>query len=219
MKSDSEVRKIVNEEMQAYFVFMEENKKLFKNSVIQGFFENQSHVCLLAKYLRTPTPENLLHLEVAFRRFFFRIRFTKYLSSLIRFSDIDYHRNRIKNEQRNVLIFDSPNEEGEGTFGEMLQGMTVTIEDDITATDSQAFQQSLDSDSLFFAFNSLTDRQKFIITLAYSCCVLDTDIANLLQISQQAISKTRQSALRKMRQYLSSPNESVVMPVHREGAT
>jgi DNA-directed RNA polymerase specialized sigma24 family protein len=194
------------EEKQALFNYMEQNKELFKNPIVRGFLEDLAHVSLLARNLVSPSIENKNQLENAFRRHFFRIRFTKYLCSLIRFCDIDYHRKRTKEEQRNPLVFDTPiDQDGEATLGELLYSISNAIEEEIPARDPELFQQTMVDETLFFAFNRLTDKQKLVITLAYSSCALDTEIATLLRISQQAITKTRVAALRKMKKYIVNP--------------
>ncbi|UUZ83509.1 hypothetical protein LJK88_06520 [Paenibacillus sp. P26] len=194
---------MTKEKKQALLMYMEQNKALFKNPAIRGFFADPEHMDLLAKTLLCQSAENRDKLELAFRRYFFQIRFTKYLCSLIKFCDIDYHRKRIKEEHRHPLVFDSPvDDSGESTLGELLCSISKAIEDELPAKDPVSFQQSIVDESLYFAFGRLTDKQKLVITLAYSTCALDTEIATLLRISQQAITKTRISALRKMRTYI-----------------
>lgn len=183
--------------------YMEHNKVLLNNPITKGFLEDPTHLFALVQYLCSPSVEIKRYLEDTFKRYYFRIRFTKYLASLIRFCDIDYHRKRHLTEERNPLIFDSPvDDDGDVNLGELLHNLSASIEDDIYTRDPEFFQQSFYDDNLYFAFKQLTDKQKFVITISYSSSALDTDIAEMLQISQQSISKTRQSALKKMRKYI-----------------
>ncbi|CAM3036853.1 sigma-70 family RNA polymerase sigma factor [Paenibacillus sediminis] len=197
MITEMECRDMTKEELTAISIYWEKNKKVLCNPVIRGFFEDKANVLLLARHLVNPSKEASSKLEGAFLRYFFRVRFTKYLCSLIRYCDIDYHRKRTRDELRYPLVFDALMGDGESTIGEILY--STAIEEEIPISDPKTFQQSFNDDSLFYAFNRLTDKQKLIITLAYSTSAIDNEIARLLHISQQAITKTRQTALKKMR--------------------
>jgi len=183
-----------------------ECKKKFTGSIendfISGFLRNPAHSSLLSAVLHNPSEENQRLIVHTFQKFIFQIRFTKYLSSLIRFADIDYHRKRKRVEERNQLIFDSPiSDDGETTLGEqLLQGEQLSLNN--PTYNPELFFASIEDISLHKAFSKLTERQKYVITLAYSACELDTEIACTLQVSQQAVTKTRSTALKKMRNYL-----------------
>ncbi|MBE9916355.1 sigma-70 family RNA polymerase sigma factor [Paenibacillus donghaensis] len=202
MAADLKFRGLNKDELIAVSTYWEKNKKILRNPVVRGFFENQGNMELLARQLTSPTPEASQMFEAAFRRYFFRIRFTKYLSSLIKFCDIDYHRKRTLQEQRHPLVLDRPVDDGESTLGEFMYSISTVLEEDTFLSDPAKFQYSFDNEALFHAFNRLTDKQKLIITLAYSTCAMDKEIADLLHISQQAITKTRLTALRKMKKYI-----------------
>lgn len=186
-----------------YMEYRLKNKHIFQNPVVSRFFESREHQVLLENYLVNPTNENRLQLEHEFRRFLFRIRFVRYLCSLIRYSAIDFHRQLKREEERNQLVFDVVlDEEGDMTFGEFLYNRIPQSHYDIPTRDPERFHSSFVDENLYNAFDQLTDKQRLVVTLAYSACALDTEIARLLQISQQAITKTRLVALRKMRHYL-----------------
>lgn len=170
-----------------------------EKDLIAVFLGNPAHSSLLNTVIHDPSEENKCLVVSTFQKFIFQIRFTKYLSSLIRFADIDYHGKRKRVEERNPIIFDSPiGDEGELTLGEqLLQRNQMNTKNPICKPD--LFLASIEDAALYNAFSKLTDRQKTVITLAYSACDLDTEIACALQVSQQAISKTRLLALKKMR--------------------
>ncbi|QQZ64541.1 hypothetical protein JI735_34465 (plasmid) [Paenibacillus sonchi] len=137
MSTNIENRPATREENQALSKYIAQNQALFKNPVICGFFESPEHVRLLCQNILFPTTENRSHLERAFQRYFFQIRFTKYLGSLIRFCDIDYHRKRTREEQRNPLVFDTPvDESGDATFGELVYSNSIALEDEFTLNQS-----------------------------------------------------------------------------------
>lgn len=166
------------------------------------FLEDATHFALYIRYHKKPSQEIRNELCKRFHKFLFSVRFTKYLSSLIRFSQIDFHRSYRKLMDRNQLIFDSMvGDEKEVSVGELLS-ISVKMG---TATkplkNREEFQDSIEDPHLYIAFSKLTDRQKEIVTLAYAVDISDTEIASLLKVSQQAITKTRSNALGKMRQF------------------
>jgi DNA-directed RNA polymerase specialized sigma24 family protein len=119
---------------------------------------------------------------------------------MIRFANIDYHRKRRKMEERNQLVFDSPvGEEGELTLGEYVMSRLPESPMVLPTSNPDYFEANLNDPELYSVFSKLTDRQKIVVTLSYSACELDTEIARMLNVSQQAITKTRISALNKMR--------------------
>lgn len=67
----------------------------------------------------------------------------------------------------------------------------------------EQFCESIEDIALFNAFSALSDRQKEVITLVYAVGLLDSEIAHVFGVSQQAITKSRISALRKMRTHIS----------------
>ncbi|NEW07922.1 hypothetical protein GK047_18135 [Paenibacillus sp. SYP-B3998] len=203
------VQTFTPKEEQFYKDYKLQNPKLFKNKIIDHFFLNPNHAYLLGKYLIRPTSENGELLEHKFRQFFFCIRFTKYLSSLIRFCDIDFHRKRRRHEERSPLVFDVPlGEDEDRTLGDSLYSQSFHRQSEAPLKEPELFQWTLENEYLFAAFNELTERQKLVITLAYSTYALDTEIADYIQISQQAVTKIRILALNKMRNYLLSPGIS-----------
>mgnify|MGYP001465405966 CR=1 FL=1 len=173
----------------------------FQNTFVQRFFSISKHLTLLHAFLKDESPETRKELEEEFRRFYFEVRFTKYLSSTIKYVTIDFLRKRKITEQRNPLIFDTPLEENnETTLGEFLAGRQLISESKEAVVTPLDYVESFENELLYKAFLGLTQRQKLVITLSYALCFLDREIADYLAISKQAVSKTRAAALAKMRE-------------------
>lgn len=174
-----------------------------ENEFIILFMRNPAHSSLISTVIHNPSEENKRLIVSTFQKFIFQIRFTKYLSSLIRFADIEYHRKRKRIEERNQLIFDKPiSDQSDFTLGEHLLQRDNYQDHYIPPYEPEMFLASIENTSLHVAFSKLTERQKYVITLAYSACELDTEIAQTLEVSQQAVTKTRLLALNKMRKFL-----------------
>ncbi|GFN31369.1 sigma-70 family RNA polymerase sigma factor [Paenibacillus xylaniclasticus] len=171
-----------------------------EHPLIRTFVSNPVHMELVKRYMEKPTPERLERLNKAFKIFNFAVRFTKYLSTLIRKGRIDFVRRMKRTEEREQVIFDRQiSEEDETVIGEMLGAIYQGDDLPQVTVDPEVFQQQLNNEWLYEAFARLTNRQKVVITLTYSALSRDVEIARLLHVTQQAVSKTRRSALRSMR--------------------
>jgi DNA-directed RNA polymerase specialized sigma24 family protein len=178
--------------------FQEEHFQLFKDWVVRNFFENIENIKLLVTFLQFNEFAAQLQLEEAFRRFFFTVRFTKYLNSTIKFNTIVQDRRRRSYQERNVFVLDKPsNDEGDGTIGEYMLVDTSTPFNMISSP--VLFCSALEDATLYEAVGTLTQKQLLVTTLAYGQCYLDTEIAEKLDITQQAVFKTRSAALSKLR--------------------
>jgi len=175
-----------------------ENKSVFSNRVVQDFFQDEMNIVLLVRSLDGEAGCQA-HLEERFRKHFFHMRFIRFLVSTIRFCSIDHMRLTQKNDKRNPLIFDQPlSEEGESTLGELLLGHHTSSNEPIIK-DPSHFQASLTNEHLFQAFSKLSKKQQLITTLCYALCYQDNEVAKMFGVSPQAVFKTRNVALKKMR--------------------
>lgn len=105
-----------------------------------------------------------------------------------------------KTDSRNQLIFDRPcSEEGDGTVGEMLLGFQNLTNVEPLITEPSQFHASFLNDHLANAFAALSPKQQLIATLCYALCYQDNEIAEMIGVSPQAICKTRNLALQKLR--------------------
>ncbi|WP_372237745.1 hypothetical protein [Paenibacillus sp. P46E] len=130
----------------------------------------------------------------------------KFLVSTIKFYTIDQIRISKKNDFRNPLIFDRHiSNEGEGdiTLGEMVMCNNQILPSEPAISDSAQFQASFTNAHLVEAFSNLSQKQQLITTLCYAMCYKDNEIAKIIGVSPQAICKTRNSALQKLRFSLS----------------
>jgi len=184
-------------------------EKLVAHPVVSRFLQQEEHLELLAACITTRSLESQQALESAFRRFLFCLRFSKYLRSLILYAQIDYYRRERKLKSRQLLIFDAPlEEEGDLSWGEWRAWHDRPTEREQPQHEPEIFQQELEHHALHQAFAQLTPRQKLVITLAYSLGARDTEIAAELKITQQAVTKTRLAALRKLRHNLLAAQDS-----------
>ncbi|MFD2658986.1 hypothetical protein [Paenibacillus thailandensis] len=190
---------LTDEQRERFLCYCKENRLIFSNRAVRSFFEIEENIELLLKAL-DGGEDFKKELEDRFRKHFFRIRFIKYLSSTIKFCTIDQMRLNQKNDWRNQLIFDRPaSEEGDVTLGELLLGKKEQIESETIILEPSQFQASFSNEYLSQAFSVLSQKQQLITTLCYAFCYQDKEIARLIGVSPQAVGKTRNIALQKLR--------------------
>jgi RNA polymerase sigma factor (sigma-70 family) len=145
--------------------------------------------------------ESKLELEEAFRKYFFRIRFIGYIVSTIKFRSIDQMRRYQKYKERNVLVFDRPvSQDSEATtLGELYLQSSKKEPIETYPSDPDSFQTSMRNELLDLSFSMLSSNQKIIVTFCYALSYQDNEIAHFLKISPQAVSKSRNTALKKLR--------------------
>ncbi|WP_374019832.1 sigma-70 family RNA polymerase sigma factor [Paenibacillus thiaminolyticus] len=158
------------------------------NAVIKGFLEDNNNYRVLLNYLDDPSPTNLKILDDVFQEFFLELRFTTYILSLIRYAAIDFDKRVRKNNYRSVLLLDGSSPPTIASTNEVLTEVKFT-----------QLEELVTSAALFYALKKLTPKERIVLVDAYVIDMSDTSIAQKNKVSQQAISKLRSQALRKLR--------------------
>ncbi|GAB6989095.1 sigma-70 family RNA polymerase sigma factor [Paenibacillus pini] len=183
--------------------YIRSHKTIISDRIAQEFFQIEENIILLLKAL-DGDQDGQKALEEKFRKYFFRIRFSKFLASTIKYTAIGYMRLNQKNDKRFQLIFDIPfnqnsDDNAQATFGEMVLSIHNSPTSYPIISNPTQFQSTFLNEELSNAFSKLSNKQQLIATLGYALCYKDHEIARILGVSQQSISKTRNLALEKMR--------------------
>lgn len=96
-----------------------------------------------------------------------------------------------------MFILDKPVKE-DGTYT-LLDLLTF---DDTEEINSSRIEDHISNKQLYSAIQKLTDNQRQILSLAYVSCLNDSEIAEKLNKSQQAVSKSHKRALNKLKRFL-----------------
>ncbi|WP_162985712.1 sigma-70 family RNA polymerase sigma factor [Virgibacillus halodenitrificans] len=178
--------------------FVEKNQAFLKHKVVQSFLNNEINNKLFLEVVCDPTPRKQRILDEEFKKFYFNIRFTAFISSTLYFNAINYDKRNRKNKNRYQLTLDKPIGEGEEySFKDLIEDPNTPIDLD-NFLKSSNIQEYIQDPLLFKAIEQLTKKQKEVIDLAYVKCLSDTEIGLLLDKSQQAISKLHKKALEKI---------------------
>jgi len=191
---------LTEDQKKRFLNYKKSNLSIFSDRIVQDFFQNEEHIHLLLEALEGNNDSKVL-LDAKFRKHFFRVRFITYISSTIKYCAVDQMRSNQKNDTRNPLIFDkSVSDEEQGTtLGELLLSNQWIQPADPISSDPSRFQASFANESLSKAFSLLSKKQQMVTTFCYALRYHDNEIARLIGVSPQAVGKTRNLALKKLR--------------------
>ncbi|MGM0837665.1 MAG: sigma-70 family RNA polymerase sigma factor [Bacillota bacterium] len=181
--------------------YLKANEDQLKNSIINSFLTIPENMELLKQVIEDPTNHLINQLDESFKEFYFRIRFTSYLSKTIHFHSINFDKRHRQNSDRFKLILDKPlNNETETSLIDVLA--KTEFKEEINELEmTLGIEEQLTNYWLYEGFQQLTENQRQIISLAYLHGLTDSGIAHKLNRSQQAVSKSHARALKKMRDF------------------
>ncbi|SFQ03872.1 sigma-70 family RNA polymerase sigma factor [Salibacterium halotolerans] len=183
--------------------FIADHPSLWEHSVMQQFLQDEHCREQLIQAVCAPTPENQAALDKAFASFYAEVRFTSYMLKTLYWRAVRYDQKQKRRTRRQPLIMDRP----------LSTEQSVTIKDSFAApgtpdSEEKMQEEALDlrqyaGDSLLYnALNQLTSRQHSALYQKYIEEKTDKTIAAQWNISAQAVHKTRQAALSKLRSFL-----------------
>lgn len=181
----------------------------FKNPLLNAFLEDIEHLELYKQFCKSPSEGLKQLIDERFVQFYIRIRAIAYFSKIIYFTARHFDRERRKYEKRYVLTLDSTSHDGSGsksegigTLKEMIvdESASIRFQEHLSHELDQYFQHPI----LYKAIRSLNKRQQQILYWAYIMNISDTEISKKLKVTQQAVSKSKNNALAKVRRLINA---------------
>ncbi|QBP40554.1 sigma-70 family RNA polymerase sigma factor [Paenisporosarcina antarctica] len=187
---------------QSIETYLSKIEKHMKNPIIKSFLNIAENMDLLKEVINNPTSILTKKLDDTFREFYFRIRFTSYLSQAIYFNAINYDKKVKLFSDRNKSILDIPIKDKKGrTVIEFFCSMEwKDYQEDCIY--SSNIKDHLTNDSLYKGIEQLTENQRQLLSLAYIFDLTDSEIATYFNVSQQAVSKSHKKILKKLREII-----------------
>lgn len=173
------------------------------NRLIEQFLSIPEHAELFQSYKKAPTERQEEELDATFKQYYKQIRAISYLNKFIHFASKKSDKKIREHQERYQLIMDKPSdEEGNTTIGDLLiDESSVFYYKEIPSEQLEDYVQNpIISNSL----KRLTKKQKNILYLSYVKSLKDIEIAKRLHVSQQAITKTKNKTLQKIRSEFSA---------------
>ncbi|WP_345243116.1 sigma-70 family RNA polymerase sigma factor [Pontibacillus salipaludis] len=176
--------------------FYKEFPNLRGNRAVEAFLRKPEHQEMLKEFVDSPSQTRKEHLDHAFKVYYFGLRFTSYLNTSLYFQSVNYDKRMRRFAQHNALTLDqSVGDEDGTTFKDQLlnEGEILYMESPTSLKDC------IEDERLLEAYFLLTDKQREVLDMAYLLELKDTEIAKRMNTSQQAVSKSRKKALKKLR--------------------
>ncbi|WP_405096980.1 hypothetical protein [Oceanobacillus sp. FSL H7-0719] len=176
---------------QSYSFTIQEKEKL-KEPIVSNFLKEEANHQKLKAFIESPNQETKHALDSAFRIYYKRVKVIAYIDKLIHYYSMDLDKRNNKHYANHQLILDKP-------IGE--DGNTTLI--DIIASEQHpalhpyrfSLEELLEDLNLYKAWNTLSDKQKEVLTLKYQYNLKDVDIAEVLSESKQVISYNHNKAI------------------------
>ncbi|EZH65884.1 hypothetical protein DH09_13710 [Bacillaceae bacterium JMAK1] len=168
-------------------LFIQNHRELFEQPIMQHFLSSPQARNLFIQSIREPTDTNQQRLDDHFQSFYLNAQFTRYVSKTLYWTAIQYDQKRRKQRARNPLIVDNPS----------VTDYTIAVEPDYSIVCETLDVQSWSSNPrLSHALTKLTPQQKKILIGYYKFELTNQEIADQLNVSQQAVSRMRLSTIR-----------------------
>lgn len=180
-----------------FIEFVKENKKFLGNPIIKNFLSERKHYQLFKQSICHPTSQNQELLDQAFREFYFRVRFTAYVSKTLHYHGVNLDKKIRQDLYRFPATLDEPVKDD----NELTHKDLAAIEEDFELKSDNILDYIIDP-ALYKAIQRLTPNQRDILSLSYIKGMTDSEIGTFLGKSQQAVSKSRKKAISKIRKLL-----------------
>ncbi|MGX9134122.1 sigma-70 family RNA polymerase sigma factor [Rummeliibacillus sp. JY-2-4R] len=187
----------MNTDCHAFRKFIEENEEFLNNPLIKDFLSQKENYQLLKMSICHPTTQNKDLVDQAFRVYYFTIRMTSYISTSLYYHAINFDKKIRQLNYRFPVILDRPVKEDSELA---LKDLAIYHED--FEIQSDIILDYISDPMIYQAVKSLTLNQRNILYLVYIKSWTDIEVSQYLQISQQAVSKSRNKAIKKIRKQL-----------------
>lgn len=187
-------------------VFRQKHPVLFQQPIVQSFLQDEGHLKLVKQAIYSPTKQNRQLVDEAFRAFYGSVKALTYLSHVIYYQAIHFDKTKRKHDNREMLTLDQPVQgENEGvTHKDMLYHLSPDVSEKIVR---DTLQDYVADPTLYQAIQTLTPKQRDILTYKYVYGLQNKEIAHLFGDSPQNISKLHHRALTKLKNDLQEEDE------------
>ncbi len=177
-----------------------------RNPILKSFLADREHFSLYKQYHLTPQEHIKDQINEKFEHYYAKARAVSYFSKTIHFTAQHYDKKQRLYHHRNAFYLDcSHHDESNAHYSTSIKEQ---IEDESAANhiEERMYKELLDyiqNPQLYEALLALNKRQQQILYLAFVHHMTDTDIGKHLHVTQQAITKSKNNALKKVRRLIS----------------
>ncbi|WP_342614445.1 sigma-70 family RNA polymerase sigma factor [Peribacillus frigoritolerans] len=182
------------------FEYENNNRKFINSKIIKSFLKEEKNYALYKKAICNPSIENKNKLDEEFKKHLFYIRFVSLISKTIHFTAVKYDIS-INDQNKNFpIILNAENDESIP----LLDTIEVKEEgyEKIYNGDAETTEDITSDKEIANALSQLTNTQKKTLKLKYVDNLAFKEIAVIMNVSQQAVSKNHKLAINKLRNLL-----------------
>lgn len=179
-----------------------------KNPILKSFLADSEHFSLYKQYNLTPQEHIKDQINEKFEHYYAKARAVSYFSKTIHFTAQHFDKKQRLYSHRNALYLDRSRHDESNSTTHFSTSMKDQIEDESVAShfEERLYKELGDyiqNPQLYEAFFALNKRQQQILHLTFVHNMTDTEIGKRLCVTQQAITKSKNNALKKVRRLIS----------------
>ncbi|MFD2707126.1 sigma-70 family RNA polymerase sigma factor [Salibacterium lacus] len=183
--------------------FIADHPALWEHSVMQQFLQDEHRREQLIQAVCAPTPENREALDKVFASFYTEVRFTSYILKTLHWKAVRYDQKRQRRTRQQPLIMDKPlNPDQPETIIDSFVSTNTPEPERWLPEKAQDLRQCIGDAFLYKALSQLTDHQYAVLHKKFLEEKTNKAIAGEWNISPQAVYKTKQAALSKLRSFM-----------------
>ncbi|SHG23213.1 sigma-70 family RNA polymerase sigma factor [Ornithinibacillus halophilus] len=176
----------------------------YDEPIIKTFLNDEDNYRVFMDFYTSPSEDNAKKLNDTFKRFFYKSKVFKYLTSLIYFYSIDFDKRQRKRRSRNHLILDQPIQaETERSLIDNMASYTVNYEEQIAFYHLPTL---VHDKKLSKALEKLTKKQQIVLKLFIFNGLTNKEIADYFKESPQNISNIKKVLIKRLRESLQNTN-------------
>lgn len=174
--------------------FREKNKHFLLNPIVDNFLSIKENKEKFVNAICNPSRQTHEELDLAFKEFYFRIRFTSYVSTTIHFHGINLDKKIRQSARQFPLQLDQPLKENP----ELSPKDLLEYHENYSIASNDILEY-ISNQKLYQLVQKLTINQREILYLAYVKGLKDSEIGIHKNKSQQAVFRSRKLALKKIK--------------------
>lgn len=176
---------------------MEIAKKITESRIFIIFLEDEKNNVIYSRYLNEPNQKNATELNETYKKFERQMIVRGYLKKTIEYEARRFDK-KIRSAEKEKTSLDKVVYGTEIAISELLiDGKSTTAYETIYHEDlSQIFEDV----RLAEGVANLTEKQREVLYMIYILELSEKEIAKRMNVTQQAISKVRKAAIKKMRE-------------------
>lgn len=166
-----------------------------EDKILKDFLNLNENKLLYRAYLENPNIENKKELDSRFRKHFYLVRCISYFLKIIHFESKHFDKKQRKRNEKFQLILDKQTEEDKKIIelvpdNKTQEYLALNLED------------LVENQDLYYAIQNLNNKQKLLLNLIFIEGLKDTEIAEMFNITQQAVTKMKKNVINKLKKKL-----------------